>query len=622
MSYQPDSRDIGRLGVPSMLIADLPAAVARHPQPPAGMGAVGEPPVTLGVVPDVDPEASPEAGGGGLGERWGQAVQRVWRLGDRPAPAPPAASPTWFASAATVLRWSALAIAFAVAVATHPTTAVWVSSGALGAYALLQTLWPMPYEGGGWRSLAPLLLEVSIGAAAVQVTGLERSPFLLCLAVATLIAGHAGSLRIVPGLIGIACCSVLVPTLVVAQDRANAAEGVQFATLLLLVGLVGSYGRHLLDDAGRVGQGLVSQMEQLSDVNELLLDLHAASERVPMPLELQGALGWVLERLDEAFSPELAAVILRDPMTEDWRLQAGKGMRVPPGTLMELTSVVAVAARSDTAVPLDRRDRGLDYNSTWGLYAPMVARNEVIGLLAVESRTPRAPSDADERRLKGLASAAALAVDNARWLERIHTFGVEQERSRLARELHDHVGQSMMYLGLELDRLVKVNHGRAVAEDLQILRRDVKTLVEELRDTLVDLRTDVSADRDVAAVLEVLADRVNRRGRLEVRCSFDVLRRLPIPVEREIWRIAQEAVVNAERHARASEVRVLWLCHDQWALLEITDNGVGLPAGAPANQSSYGMIGMRERADAIGAQLDVTSERGKGTTVRMRFKVA
>ena len=101
-----------------------------------------------------------------------------------------------------------------------------------------------------------------------------------------------------------------------------------------------------------------------------------------------------------------------------------------------------------------------------------------------------------------------------------------------------------------------------------------------------------------------------------------MVRRLAIPVEREVWRIAQEAVVNAERHARARRVRVVWLCNEKSALLEVSDDGVGLPVGAPANQGSYGMMGMRERADAIGAQLEVTSEPGTGTTVRIRLKVS
>jgi signal transduction histidine kinase len=524
---------------------------------------------------------------------------------------------------AATLRGTALVVALALAAAQGDATlGVWVSGGVLAAVVLVRAARPFAPRRVGPLAVGSMLVEVGIAVAAVQFTGLAHSPFLFFLAVSTLLVGHQGGLRIVPGLVAIACLGVIVPTFVVAQDRVYATDGVQFATLLFLVGLVGGYSRYLLDDAGRVGAGLVHQMQELSELNSLLLDLHAASERVPMPLELSGATAWVVDRLDDAFSPDVAAVILRDPLSQLWRFAAARGLRPGAvGSTVELPPILEGALRQTEPVSLGFKDQGLDYASTWGMYAALRARGEVIGLAAVECRDRRAGGPAERRRLAGIASAAALAVDNARWLERIHTFGIEQERSRLARDLHDHVGQSMVYLGLELDRLVKVNHGRAVAEDLATLRRDVRALLTELRDTLVDLRTDVSPERDLASVLQSLADRLNRRGRVCVRCAFEVERRLPLLVEREVWRIAQEAVVNAERHARATKVDVMWFCHRRWALLEVSDDGIGMPGGVPPRKDSYGLVGMRERADAIGARLELRSDRGKGTTVTLRLRV-
>jgi signal transduction histidine kinase len=98
--------------------------------------------------------------------------------------------------------------------------------------------------------------------------------------------------------------------------------------------------------------------------------------------------------------------------------------------------------------------------------------------------------------------------------------------------------------------------------------------------------------------------------------------RLRVPVEREFWRVAREAVMNAERHARASTVSVLWLCNVDGALLEVSDDGIGLPAGKAAGASGYGLLGMRERADSVGAQLEITSGPDKGTMVRMRVRAA
>jgi len=138
----------------------------------------------------------------------------------------------------------------------------------------------------------------------------------------------------------------------------------------------------------------------------------------------------------------------------------------------------------------------------------------------------------------------------------------------------------------------------------------------------VDLRTDVSIESDVAAVITSLAGRVERRSGISVSCAFDVRRRLPLTIEREVWRIAQEALLNSERHSRASRVEVTWICHEEVALLEVTDDGIGMHAGVSTGQERYGLVGMRERADSIGGQLDVRSSRGNGTAVCLRMEVA
>jgi signal transduction histidine kinase len=523
----------------------------------------------------------------------------------------------------SALRWSALLVAFAIAGVEHPTPAMALWGIVLAAYALVQTVWPARYERGGWPVVALLLLEVVLGAAAVESTGLEHSPYLVSLAVSTLLAGYAGGLRIVPGLLAIASMSVVVPTLTHPPGRDYVAQGIEFATLLLLVAVVGGHGRVLLEKAGRLGEGLADQVEQLSEVNSLLLDLHAATERVPMPLELEGALSWALERMEDAFAPDAAAVLLRDPVSRAWRVAASKGVRLSDSDeLLEVGAGVVAAETSESAQPLTTIGEGLDPGAEAGLYCALRARHEVLGLVAVEWRNRRPTTALDERRLQGVASATALAIDNARWLGRIHTFGAEQERARIARDLHDHVGQSMTYLGLELDRLIELNHGRGVQNDLRILRRHVQALVQELRDTLVDLRTDVSIETDVAAVITSLAGRVERRSGISVSCSFDVRRRLPLTIEREVWRIAQEALLNAERHSRAARIEVTWICHEELAVLEISDDGIGMVQGVPAGHERYGLVGMRERADAIGGQLDMSSSRGSGTAVCLRLEVA
>jgi signal transduction histidine kinase len=319
----------------------------------------------------------------------------------------------------------------------------------------------------------------------------------------------------------------------------------------------------------------------------------------------------------------VAAVVLRDPATATWHVAAATGVRTgSPDGPFELFPVLARAALGTEPMLEQHLEHGLSYRSRCGLYCPMRARGELVGVLAIESRDRRSGNIKDRRRMSDLARAAALAIDNARWLERIHTLGMEQERSRLARELHDHIGQSVVYIGFELDRLVELNHGRAVQADLMALRGDLRDLVEEMRDMLVDLRSDVSETQDVAGVIQSFLERVKKRNNVEVSMVADAEVRMPLPIEREVWRVAREAVMNAERHAHASHVSILWLCNRDGALLEVADDGVGLPPGKATTSSGYGLVGMRERADSIGAQLEITSGPGTGTLVRMRVRAA
>jgi signal transduction histidine kinase len=555
---------------------------------------------------------------------WSRRVRQwgAWPEWHDALPAPPDVVAR-FAPLLVALRWGTLSLAVALGVIEKTGRHVILVGIVLALYTFWRTLWPIRYDHAGWQVPAALCLEVALSVAVIEATGFGRSPFLVCLVVATAIVGFAGGIRIVSWLSVLAGLAVALPSVFLVHHQGVVGSSLQYAIEVVLVGLVGGFSRIVIDDARQAREGLSAQAEHLSEVNDLLLDLHRATAREPTPLDLEGAARWALERLDEMFAPHVAAVVLCDPVTSLWHLVAGKGVRVTGSeTSMELPKALATASAGTEPIALEALEQGLSFRSRWGLYCPLRARDELVGMLAVEWSDSHHVTFADQRRIGDLARAAALALDNARWLERIHGLGVEQERSRLARELHDHIGQSVVYLGFEIDRLVELNHGRAVQSDLVALRGDVRNLVEELRDALVDLRSDVSETQGVDHVLRSFLERVKRRNRMAVTLTADAEARLPLSVEREFWRVAQEAVMNAERHAHASNVSVLWLCNADGALLEVSDNGVGITSGKAAGASSYGLLGMRERADSVGAQLDITSGPDRGTVVRMRMKVA
>jgi signal transduction histidine kinase len=116
--------------------------------------------------------------------------------------------------------------------------------------------------------------------------------------------------------------------------------------------------------------------------------------------------------------------------------------------------------------------------------------------------------------------------------------------------------------------------------------------------------------------MQLFCDRVKERSGLDIAMEREETGRLSLLQERELWRIAKEAVMNAERHAKASKLTISWRCDGKRAELAVADDGVGFDRRR-GRDDSYGMVGMRERATTIGATLDIKSARGSGTTVRV-----
>jgi signal transduction histidine kinase len=264
-------------------------------------------------------------------------------------------------------------------------------------------------------------------------------------------------------------------------------------------------------------------------------------------------------------------------------------------------------------------NHGLATETKSAIFLPLWARDRTIGLIAVEHRTPGHFGINEMQLGEEVAAQAALAIDNARWFSRLRTIGADEERTRIARDLHDRVGQSLAFVSFELDRISRQLPGvdGNTKDELTQLRDEVRKVVTEVRDTLYDLRTDVSERKDLVAILGEFLDRVGERTGIEVRFNHAGDRRLPVRQERELWRIAQEAVTNACRHSGAATIKVGWRCDDAGAVLEVRDDGKGVGDGpVPHRPDSYGILGMRERSAALGGRLEISSPPTGGTLVR------
>ncbi len=175
-----------------------------------------------------------------------------------------------------------------------------------------------------------------------------------------------------------------------------------------------------------------------------------------------------------------------------------------------------------------------------GLYTTLTARGQIIGLLAMEHSEPHHYAERTVQMFNGVVDPVALAVDNARWFGRLRTMGADEERTRIARDLHDRIGQAMAFLAYELDRVIKSHdRGDEVGDALTTLRDDVRNVIREIRETLSDLRTDVSDQKGFEETIEAFAGRVADRSGLIIELDIQASDRLPLMQERELWRIAQ-----------------------------------------------------------------------------------
>jgi len=519
------------------------------------------------------------------------------------------------------VRWGALAVAGALSVALGLGRPALLAGGGLGLVALGRTIAPAHLRPG--RIVDILLVVVEVGAAIGAVTATKGwvSPFLFSLAATGVVVGYGF------GLARAAAAALLVGGAVSLLSAATSSPAATEDAVLgwsqvLLVYLVAGYARRIfVEEAQRTSLAL-TRVSRLTEANDLLFELYRVAQSLPVSLEIGDTLGLIVGRIRELLQPDVVVVLLPDDGSPTWSAALAEGARVrgPVGVAQLPRPLRIAAAQIDAHLESDLTPgAGLGIASRSGLYASLRARGQIVGLLAVERRDGSL-SPRDAQLLEGVGEQAALAIDNARLFRRLRTVGADQERTRIARDLHDRVGQSLAYLAFELDRLVGKAAASPIRPELEGLRDDVRQAVSEVRDTLYDLRTEVSEQVGLPVVIDDFVQRVQSRSGLAFKLRLDGADRLPLTHERELLRIAQEAVTNVERHAGASSVILSLRLRPGEAMLEVTDDGCGFVNGNAGRPDSYGLVGMRERADAIGATLEIDTAPGRGTTIRCHLR--
>lgn len=252
------------------------------------------------------------------------------------------------------------------------------------------------------------------------------------------------------------------------------------------------------------------------------------------------------------------------------------------------------------------------------LAVPIRDGSQVLGFIfAACKRAPGGFTERDERLLTLFAAHAAIALANARLYERGRELSVLQERARLARDLHDAVSQKLFSVRARASAaavLVPRDPDRAVAElrSVTVLAGEAQA---ELRAVIDGLAPPDLATEGLAGSLRGYAAFAAATYGIPVRVRAADLVGLSAQAEAAVYRVAQEALHNALRHAGAGQITVSLATRRGRVVLEISDDGTGLPA-QPA-PGGLGLASMRERARSVGGTLTISSAPGAGTRVRL-----
>ncbi|HEY7890785.1 MAG TPA: GAF domain-containing protein [Solirubrobacteraceae bacterium] len=270
----------------------------------------------------------------------------------------------------------------------------------------------------------------------------------------------------------------------------------------------------------------------------------------------------------------------------------------------------------------------LGIKAAGGLVVPLVFRGEPHGALVALDRLHDGPTftPEDERLLEAFAASAAAAIATAQSIaserQRQRLAATEGERRRWARELHDETLQSLSALRIGLSTAGRSAQPDALARAVGQAVEQLEEAIANLRGLITDLRPAALDELGVQAAIEGLAERTGRHG-LDVDVSVELfsddddrpVRHLP-EMETAIYRIVQEALTNAVKHGEAK--RAVVEVHEDQATIHviIRDDGTGFDLGQ--DTSGFGLVGIRERIELLGGEVEIESAPGRGTAIRAR----
>jgi signal transduction histidine kinase len=507
----------------------------------------------------------------------------------RPTTSPPARS--WRLT--TAARVFALAFAIGQALSTGSVDAavvVLTALGVLAASACALDLHPSPTT----ARLAPIA-EGILAAVLTVSTGAAATPLLVYLVVPPVVAGlRTGWVTVANTSLamGIVLMGDVLGARALDISAPNVAASVPWLVLGLGAGLLAARQT-------RSVRALEESQAPYVEAHRLLSQLHTVAHNLPGGLDTSSVARDLVERLHADTGAARTALLVRADGAELVAL-AATGTDRPLGE----EGIARRCARSGRAIQSGR----------------LVALPVRVADLAFGAVVLGDPAQ-DRRGLSGLQAMVdehSLRLDTAMLFDNVRSLATTDERHRLAREIHDGVGQEVASLGYLVDELTAETDNPATLQAAGELRREVTRVVSELRQSIFDLRQGVDEAGGLSGALAEHVREVCTRSGLRVHLLFDE-KGAPLSAltEGELLRIAQEAISNVRKHASAVNLWLTLATQDDWLRLVVEDDGIGATA---ARSGHYGLHTMRERAERIDADLTISERPDGGTAVTVQSR--
>jgi signal transduction histidine kinase len=367
--------------------------------------------------------------------------------------------------------------------------------------------------------------------------------------------------------------------------------------------------------------------EQIRRRNEHLLVINTLAGMAVSTHQLERVLAAVTDQIHQGFGYGHVELYEVDEDNREAVLvatasrfeQGARGYRQPLDQ-----GVIGRAYREARTVRIDDVRSDPDYvsnllfESRSELCVPIVANGRVLALLNLESRRPAAFSSDDIEALETAGDVLASAIENARLSRRAQEAAVLEERSRLARDLHDSVSQQLfsMTLTAQAARAQLEKNPARTAAQLERLQETAAAALAEMRALIFQLRPPGLAELGLVAALQQYVGSLNRRENINVRLHVEGEERDARGAEQAIYRIVQEALNNVVKHAGTCRVEIGLSFAPQQLTLVIRDDGRGFdPASDRIGERHFGLVSMRERAAELGGNLQLDTASGQGTTI-------